>query len=174
MKISKIQKIVKSEKSLVSAIDTEGKQWIGTGSALYCVEGMPQMNTAQIFTFLDIPADQAADFYIKTIEDGFIMPEELAGAPSDAVIDDEDSMSVKGEELRVLTSENGTTVFVKPRYLAPVENGDAGRCFITKDENYVLVYDGIFLQAIIGRMKVSDYAKTRISEIYSAIRSERK
>lgn len=112
MKIKKIGSLCAKNKHFALMHGENGEQWLGTGSAQYKLEGLPQLTAATLPPLFDISSDKAAD--IRWNETGF--PEAY-----------DVSDYVSGE--RELVPDNISIIDDAGRILIPLHTGD-GRCYL--------------------------------------------
>ena len=120
MKIKQIESILKQEKTIIVA-ETECFQWLGNGSALYPVHGLPKLTKENIFTLFDIAEDKQEKFYF----DERPLPAHLNFDDSDSSeqMIERGSMAfiAEGRVLEPLKTSQGIAS-INSRYLKPFSN----------------------------------------------------
>lgn len=151
MKIKQIESILKQEKTIIVA-ETECFQWLGNGSALYPVHGLPKLTKENIFTLFDIAEDKQEKFYF----DERPLPAHLNFDDSDSSeqMIERGSMAfiAEGRVLEPLKTSQGIA-FINSRYLKPFSNEANGyELYERTDTNgriYIAVKSGFILLGII-------------------------
>lgn len=130
MKIKSIAAICKKNKNIAifERYSDDGDiltQYIGDGSAVYPVVGLPQLDKESLLTIFDIPEKDRDNYFVKTL-----------GVPAGISFEDTDeterhveregiSIIYSGRTLKPIRTTRGL-VFIESRYLSPVA-GRAGR-----------------------------------------------
>lgn len=168
MKLNKIKKAVIKEKRMTIIEDGDGAQWVGVPAAVYSLDGMPHMHDGQICRVLGISAEEAASFSdIKHYSEfGLLAKYNDADDVPPAVKDMDDAITINDTTLVAVTDENGRTLFFNPGHIAPVAKADVFR--LAPDDN-LLVYEGLFLTAIICPVQPGEDFTNRMHELYEAM-----
>ncbi len=151
MKIKQIEKILKSQKRIIIS-EARGAQWLSDGVAVYPVYNLPKLTEENIFPLFDIPEEKRDKFYFKASS----LPTFLNFEDSDEneqMIDRGDfSILVNGRILEPLKTSRGI-VFIKSRYLKPIDDDEAGFVLYERISEYgrpyIVVKRGFILQAVI-------------------------
>lgn len=130
MKIKSIAAICKKNKNIAifERYSDDGDiltQYIGDGSAVYPVVGLPQLDKESLLTIFDVPEKDRDNYFVKTL-----------GVPAGISFEDTDeterhveregiSIIYSGRTLKPIRTTRGL-VFIESRYLSPVA-GRAGR-----------------------------------------------
>lgn len=169
MNLNKIKKAVIKKRRLIIIEDGDGAQWVGVPEAVYSLDGMPYMNDGQICRVLGISSEEAASFseINHYSEFGPIAKYNDADDVPPAVKDMGDAITINDTTLVAVTDENGRTLFFNPDYIAPVAKADVFR--LAPDDN-LLVYEGLFLTAIICPLRPGENLTNRMHELYEAMK----
>lgn len=157
MKIKSIAAICKKNKNIAifERYSDDGDiltQYIGDGSAVYPVIGLPPLDAESLLTIFDVPEKQREDWFVQ-----------VAGIPSEISFEDMDanekpvereaiSIAYSGKTLKPLQTRRGL-VFIESRYLSPVSDIlDVLELYerITPGGTpYIVAKAGFLLQAVI-------------------------
>lgn len=123
MKIKSIAAICKKNKNIAifERYSDDGDiltQYIGDGSAVYPVVGLPQLNKESLLTIFDVPEKDRDNYFVKTL-----------GVPAGISFEDTDeterhveregiSIIYSGRTLKPIRTTRGL-VFIESRYLSP-------------------------------------------------------
>lgn len=123
MKIKSIAAICKKNKNIVifERYSDDGDiltQYIGDGSAVYPVVGLPQLDKESLLTIFDVPEKDRDNYFVKTL-----------GVPAGISFEDTDeterhveregiSIIYSGRTLKPIRTTRGL-VFIESRYLSP-------------------------------------------------------
>lgn len=127
MKIKSIAAICKKNKNIAifERYSDDGDiltQYIGDGSAVYPVVGLPQLDKESLLTIFDVPEKNRDNYFVKTL-----------GVPAGISFEDTDeterhveregiSIIYSGRTLKPIRTTRGL-VFIESRYLSPVADG---------------------------------------------------
>ena len=125
MKIKSIASICKKNKTIVifdkRTSDGHIQQWIGDGSAMYPLAGLPYIDQDGIFTIFDVPEKDRNSWFFRVTE----IPAGLSVAD---VCDDEErvesyniSIGYAGRNLKALQTSKGV-VMIESRYISPLSD----------------------------------------------------
>ena len=157
MKIKSIAAICKKNKNIAifERYSDDGDiltQYIGDGSAVYPVVGLPQLDKESLLTIFDVPEKDRDNYFVKTL-----------GVPAGISFEDTDeterhveregiSIIYSGRTLKPIRTTRGL-VFIESRYLSPVADVlDVLELYerITPDGTpYIVAKAGFLLQAVI-------------------------
>lgn len=169
MKISKIAKLVK-DNGCVQLIQVDVlKMYIGTGEAIYATEDLPLISGAeQARAVLDLTKKQMEN--IQVVEDAgtinCITPLGLNMKADDKEIIEWEVKRIpacaicEGEIVDLLELEDGEVLLFNGSYLAPLREEQKSPYFKFKvretptKQKYIVVYDGLFIKAVIMPMEV--------------------
>lgn len=157
MKIKSIAAICKKNKNIAifERYSDDGDiltQYIGDGSAVYPVVGLPQLDKESLLTIFDVPEKDRDNYFVKTL-----------GVPAGISFEDTDETErhVEREEISIIYSGRTlkpirTTcglVFIESRYLSPVADVlDVLELYerrTTEGTPYIAAKAGFLLQAVI-------------------------
>ena len=125
MKIKSIATICKKNKQVVlfNRYSDSGtiSQYIGDGSAVYPISGLPELDEESILTIFDVPEKQREDWLVRYRD----IPEGISFEDTDATekIIEQGNLSIvySGKTLKPLQTRRGL-VFIESRYLSPVSD----------------------------------------------------
>lgn len=125
MKIKSIAAICKKNKQVVlfNRYSDSGtiSQYIGDGSAVYPISGLPELDEESILTIFDVPEKQREDWLVRYRD----IPEGISFEDTDATekIIEQGNLSIvySGKTLKPLQTRRGL-VFIESRYLSPVSD----------------------------------------------------
>lgn len=157
MKIKSIAAICKKNKNIAiferySDDDDILTQYIGDGSAVYPVIGLPPLDAESLLTIFDVPEKDRDNYFVKTL-----------GIPAGISFEDTDaterqveregiSIIYSGRTLKPIRTTRGL-VFIESRYLAPVADVlDVLELYerrTTDGAPYIVAKAGFLLQAVI-------------------------
>ena len=157
MKIKSIAAICKKNKNIAifERYSDDGDiltQYIGDGSAVYPVIGLPPLDAESLLTIFDVPEKDRDNYFVKTL-----------GIPAGISFEDTDaterqveregiSIIYSGRTLKPIHTTRGL-VFIESRYLAPVADVlDVLELYerrTTEGTPYIVAKAGFLLQAVI-------------------------
>ena len=157
MKIKSIAAICKKNKNIAifERYSDDGDiltQYIGDGSAVYPVVGLPQLDKESLLTIFDVPEKDRDNYFVKTL-----------GVPAGISFEDTDeterhveregiSIIYSGRTLKPIRTTRGL-VFIESRYLSPVADVlDVLELYerrTTDGAPYIVAKAGFLLQAVI-------------------------
>ena len=157
MKIKSIAAICKKNKNIAifERYSDDGDiltQYIGDGSAVYPVVGLPQLDKESLLTIFDVPEKDRDNYFVKTL-----------GVPAGISFEDTDeterhveregiSIIYSGRTLKPIRTTRGL-VFIESRYLSPVADVlDALELYERRTAEgtpYIVAKAGFLLQAVI-------------------------
>ena len=126
MKIKSIAAICKKNKNIAifERYSDDGDiltQYIGDGSAVYPVVGLPQLDKESLLTIFDVPEKDRDNYFVKTLG----IPAGISFEDTDATekIIEQGNLSIvySGKTLKPLQTRRGL-VFIESRYLSPVSD----------------------------------------------------
>ena len=157
MKIKSIAAICKKNKNIAifERYSDDGDiltQYIGDGSAVYPVVGLPQLDKESLLTIFDVPEKDRDNYFVKTL-----------GVPAGISFEDTDeterhveregiSIIYSGRTLKPIRTTRGL-VFIESRYLSPVADVlDVLELYERRTAEgtpYIVAKAGFLLQAVI-------------------------
>jgi len=157
MKIKSIAAICKKNKNIAifDRYSDDGDiltQYIGDGSAVYPVVGLPQLDKESLLTIFDVPEKDRDNYFVKTL-----------GVPAGISFEDTDeterhveregiSIIYSGRTLKPIRTTRGL-VFIESRYLSPVADVldvlELYERHTAEGAPYIVAKAGFLLQAVI-------------------------
>ena len=157
MKIKSIAAICKKNKNIAifERYSDDGDiltQYIGDGSAVYPVVGLPQLDKESLLTIFDVPEKDRDNYFVKTL-----------GVPAGISFEDTDeterhveregiSIIYSGRTLKPIRTTRGL-VFIESRYLSPVSDIldvlELYERITPRGTPYIVAKAGFLLQAVI-------------------------
>lgn len=162
MKISKIAALCKKTKSIVHVHgeEFEGTQWIGTGNALYRVDGMPEFSQESLLALFDVPEDKRSEWMYRAAAPGVdlrdYVPEDESIEPVGFPVQYHGGTLQMYSPLRSMGAAYLNTVYLAPLLdeagkLTMFWRGTgSGQCFAIKS--------GLFLRAILFPSPVASHS----------------
>lgn len=156
MKLKRVAAICSKEGifCLFNQTDEEGeivRQWLGTGNAVYPIDGLPYMGGDNICAMFDIPEKKREKLIIRHDN----TPDSINWEDSDPTeyqIDDPKlCVRYNGWELLPLCTSHGI-IFIREKYLAPLDSLEYMRLFERKSKSgavYIVAKVGLVIQAVI-------------------------
>lgn len=162
MKISKIAALCKKTKSIVHVHgeEFEGTQWIGTGNALYRVDGMPEFSQDSLLALFDVPEDKRSGWMYRAAAPGVDL--------RDYVLSDEGVEPVGfpvqyhgGTRQMYSPLRSMDAAYLNTAYLAPLLD-EAGKLTMfwrgTGGGHCFAIKSGLFLRAILFPSLVASHS----------------
>lgn len=169
MKIKSIAAICKKNKNIAifERYSDDGDiltQYIGDGSAVYPVVGLPQLDKESLLTIFDVPEKDRDNYFVKTL-----------GVPAGISFEDTDeterhveregiSIIYSGRTLKPIRTTRGL-VFIESRYLSPVADVlDVLELYERRTAEgtpYIVAKAGFLLQAVIMPYDVINQPRRR-------------
>ena len=162
MKISRIAALCKKTKSIVHVYgeEFEGTQWIGTGNALYRVDGMPDFSQESLLALFDVPEDKRAEWMYRAAAPGAdlrdYVPEDESVEPVGFPVQYHGGTMHMYSPLRSLEA-----AYLNTAYLAPLidETGNLMMFWRSVGSgHYFAIKSGLFLRAIIFPSLVASHS----------------
>lgn len=157
MKIKSIAAICKKNKNIAifERYSDDGDiltQYIGDGSAVYPVIGLPPLDAESLLTIFDVPEKDRDNYFVKTLGIPAGISFEDTDATERQVEREEISIIYSGRTLKPIHTTCGL-VFIESRYLAPVADVlDVLELYerrTTDGAPYIVAKAGFLLQAVI-------------------------
>lgn len=131
----------------------EVRQWIGDGSALYLLEGMPYLDENTIFPVFDITGKKQEKLYFKkeafpaTVDPGDRRGGEMEATPEAL------SINYGGNTYIPYTAAGGKCVYINREYMAPFADKREGLALVIRETEggtpYLVVMFGLLTIGII-------------------------
>lgn len=159
MRFSKIAALAKREKTAILMRDADGVQWMGTGAALYMLEGMPPLDADTVLTVMGVPEDKKDAWLSVVREDTNGMLENDAPGEEEVTADNAGISVIYGGKLLTPIYTMMGMVWIDVELLAPTDRKEAGyrRFFIREMENggrAIAVKEGMILKAVIMECRI--------------------
>lgn len=134
--------------------DEEGeivRQWLGTGAAVYPIDGLPHIGGENICAMFDIPEKKREKLIIRHDN----TPDNINwedSDPQERQLDDPKlCIRYEGREFLPLRTSRGIT-FIREKYLAPLESLEYMQLYERKSADgalYIVAKVGMIIQAVI-------------------------
>lgn len=181
MKLTKLKKVIEYANAVALVKDKQNRQWISDGISWYAIEGLPEMQIANLQQLLGIEQKKWVKLYID--EGLTIMPGDLNDMImlSEQKRDQFINITPMGWTIETENAElvafhgDGEIVFFKKVYMCPINN-DPKIHFLMRycgKGRVLLVMDGIFCIAAIPECIMSDGDIIKMNEIAMEARSAR-
>lgn len=126
MKLAKTKRAFGKKRDLRIATDADGYQWIGDRSAYYVMDKSLQLTPQNVLTILDYDEDEQARIDVSEIDVSGspwfdTCPVEALDRPLRPVV----SVSVAGELVTVMLTEEGDAAMVRQSQIAPADGREA-------------------------------------------------
>lgn len=166
MKIKSIAAICKKNKNIAifERYSDDGDiltQYIGDGSAVYPVIGLPPLDAESLLTIFDVPEKDRDNYFVKTLG----IPAGISFEDSDATerqVEREGiSIIYSGRTLKPIHTTRGL-VFIESRYLAPVADVVAKAGFLL--QAVIMPYDVINQQFVESLQALTRECEFALSE----------
>ena len=155
MKIKKIAQICAGQKTIyVHNQECKGdlvRQWVGDGSAMYPLDGLPYMDDEALLALMDVPIDKRDKWTVRDVGLGSLVslddidPDEVDILPYDLTVN-------TGRTLMPFDGGARGTLWIQQRYLAPTDDIDIVRYYArptTGGGRVIAVKSGLVLMGII-------------------------
>ena len=153
MKIKKLATIVSRAKQLYLYDSANGRQWAGTGSALYLLpQNLPKMDTEQLAGIMDIVPKKAAEFFIETGETPATMPDgDSSYDETELLYDLTRGIIFDATDMLPLETPGGGIYYIPFKQLNPVDDAEQLGLYLRTwgGAPVIAVKDGLFLTALI-------------------------
>ena len=185
MLIKEIEAICRATKTVRLISPAGGAQWIGNGSALYKLEGMPRMDSETALSVLSIPADKRAQWKCdedEVLPGGLDIAEAIPGEEALAALPL--ALNLQGMSLLPFATDDRDVAFVDADLFRPVRDireirrlwlrhNDAGLPYVAIKEGMLLV--GLIAPFMLGAEEaklLKLYAmQARVDEIIDGVSS---
>lgn len=160
MKLKAIIKLIKDNKFIYTVEETEDSFWLGNGTAIYLVDGLPLMTNEQLLIMFEVPEKEYSKYHFSNNEK-FTSQIERKDCIANESIAEPLAMKLyySGYSLIPLKTEVGL-VCIEEKYLKPLASLEQGyELYIRyKDDNkpYIVAKAGMFLKAVILPCEVVD------------------
>lgn len=161
MKIKKIAQICAGQKTIyVHNQECKGdlvRQWVGDGSAMYPLDGLPYMDDEALLALMDVPIDKRDKWTMRDVGLGSAVslddvdPDEVDVLPYDLTVNN-------GRTLMPFDGGARGTLWIQQRYLAPTDDIDIVRYYArptTGGGRVIAVKSGLVLMSIILPLRMT-------------------
>lgn len=161
MKIKKIAQICAGQKTIyVHNQECKGdlvRQWVGDGSAMYPLDGLPYMDDEALLALMDVPIDKRDKWTVRDVGLGSLVslddidPDEVDILPYDLTVN-------TGRTLMPFDGGARGTLWIQQRYLAPTDDIDIVRYYArptTGGGRVIAVKSGLVLMSIILPLRMT-------------------
>ncbi|MBR3767551.1 MAG: hypothetical protein IKL10_04840 [Clostridia bacterium] len=160
MKLKAIAKLIKNNKYIYTVEETEKSFWLGNGTAIYLVDGLPLMTNEQLLIMFEIPEKDKPKYHFSNNLKftSQIERKDCIQAESIALMLNM-TLQYSGYTLVPLRTEAGL-ICIEEQYLKPLASLEQGYELYLRytDENkpYIVAKDGMFMKAVILPCNVVD------------------
>lgn len=160
MKLKAIAKLIKENKFIYTVEESSNSFWLGNGTAIYLVEGLPLMTNEQLMVMFEVPEKDISK-YLFSNNLKFNQQIERNDCISAESIAEVLVMRLKycGYDLCLLKTEAGL-VCIEEKYLKPLAALEQGYelylRYTNEDKPYIVAKEGMFLRAVILPCNVVD------------------
>jgi len=163
MKINRIKRICKMNKSLILSTDEDGNQWIGNGAALYRVEGMPELTAGNVLSMFELNEEDVEDKWFIQEETMPSLYDTSLGEHGDHVEETLITYEYEGDMITAMRIESGELIVSKDIYMSPVAD-ETTEVIVRYTEPshlpYLIVRRGFMNIAIINPLRIRASAET--------------
>ncbi len=160
MKLKAITKLIKDNKFIYTVEESEAAFWLGNGTAIYLVDGLPIMTNEQLMVMFEIPEKDIPKYNFSNNKK-FTEQIERKDCIDAESIAEVLPMSIRycGYSLVLLKTEMGL-VCIEEQYLKPLATLDKGfelyLRYTNESKPYIVAKEGLFLRAVILPCNVVD------------------
>jgi hypothetical protein len=182
MKIKKIEQICKEagqfhlwdelpEMEDDGAVAPVQRQWLGDGTGIYPLDGMPYLDEGGLCTIFDIDEkkrDKLHVFQYEHLPTGVSLADRMS---TDEPLEEiRFKMSLGGDELALFRGEDGGLVVIRADYKKPIDNWKDCEFFRRKGESgvWVAVMSGLILRGLIGTYRIREDLVETLGAVYNA------
>ncbi len=160
MLTKKIFPLLKSSSAIL--LTDEAHQWIGTPSAMYSAEGLPQLDESGIMALLDVPAEKRERYRVEKISQFDFCSD---NDPTDMAAELVEDLVIcsHGVKMRVLFSA-GKVYFCNSDYLKPFDDEESISLYI-RDKQYIAVKCGFICKGVIAPARLLDKTAQKLINI---------
>lgn len=160
MKLKAIAKLIKDNKFIYTVEEASDSFWLGNGTAIYLVDGLPLMTNEQLMVMFEVPEKDIPKYHFSNnlkfnqqIERKDCIEAESIAVPLEM------KLQYSGYLLIPLRTEAGL-VCVEEKYLRPLTDSDNGfelyLRYTNENKPYIVAKEGMFLRAVILPCNVVD------------------
>lgn len=171
MKQQKIKKILTDAKA-AELWEDGNKMWLGDGSAMYALEGMPKFGMSVVPVLYDISMDKFAEF-MQTEEERPEPEETYRGLVYAQICAEVGEIVIAGVRYTPVLCKGNGIRFVKTRYLEPLEAETTLEIGFTPSGKEALICkEGLFVVAIIEFVPISRNFVSALGGLYTYAQAE--
>ncbi len=162
MKIKKLARLCSARKR-IQLIDGEKVQYIGDGSAIYPVWGMPELDNESLMVVFDIPEKKQRDFFVSREP----VPEGINLKDVDETEHLVERLGFEMDGMVLLRTDKGLAM-IAGKYLAPVEDEENLELYERTGKDgvqYIAAKAGFDLLALISEVKVTAEFVDKLAEL---------
>ena len=182
MKIKKVEGLCKEagqfflwdEPSMMEddgAVPPVQRQWLGDGTGIYPLDGMPYLNEGGLCAIFDIDEKMRYKLHIyhnDQLPSGVSLADRMS---TDEPLEEiRFKMSRGGDELALFRGQDGGLVVIRADYKKPIDNWKDCEFFRRKGESgvWVAVMSGLILRGLIGTYRIREDLVETLGAVYNA------
>ena len=153
------------------AIPPVQRQWLGDGTGIYPLDGMPYLDEGGLCAIFDIDEktrDKLHVYHNDQLPSGVSLADRMS---TDEPLEEiRFKMSLGGDELALFRGEDGGLVVIRADYKKPIDNWKDCEFFRRKGENgvWVAVMSGLILRGLIGTYRIREDMVETLGAVYNA------
>ena len=147
------------------------RQWLGDGTGIYPLEGMPYLNEGGLCAIFDIDEkmrDKLHIYHNDQLPSGVSLADRMS---TDEPLEEiRFKMSLGGDELALFRGQDGGLVVIRADYKKPIDNWKDCEFFRRKGESgvWVAVMSGLILRGLIGTYRIREDLVETLGAVYNA------
>jgi hypothetical protein len=147
------------------------RQWLGDGTGIYPLDGMPYLDEGGLCAIFDIDEkmrDKLHIYHNDQLPSGVSLADRMS---TDEPLEEiRFKMSLGGDELALFRGEDGGLVVIRADYKKPVDNWKDCEFFRRKGESgvWVAVMSGLILRGLIGTYRIREDMVETLGAVYNA------
>ena len=183
MKLKKVETLCKeagqfflwNEPSMMEddgAVPPVQRQWLGDGTGIYPLDGMPYRNEGGLCAIFDIDEkmrDKLHIYHNDQLPSGVSLADRMS---TDEPLEEiRFQMSLGDDELALFRDEGGRLVVIKAEYKKPIDNWKECQCFKRMSAGgkpFVAVMSGCILRGLIGTYRINEQLVETLGVVYNA------
>ena len=154
------------------AVPPVQRQWLGDGTGVYPLDGMPYLDEGGLCAIFDIDEkkrDKLHVFHYEHLPTGVSLADRMS---TDEPLEEiRFKMSLGGDELALFRGEDGGLVVIRADYKKPIDNWKDCECFKRRGAKggvYVAVMNGCILRGLIGTYRIREDLVETLGAVYNA------
>lgn len=174
IKKKKVAALCKKAHTITMTTCSDGTQWVGNGTALYSMEGMPKMTPNEVAVAFDYSDIERETMTLN--ENRYIAALTADDYPGEIIIENPPRDLVIGSHYQ-LFSAAGQVMFIDSAALAPVELDSQTNFFMRcidghEEDKFLCIKQGLLAQAIIIATVISqERIDEWVADMYNTINS---